>query len=64
MTWFFVKETYICNMKTKEKNTEKLVKVPQAGVLSLVADKIKNKVLFPEKVERIKQYLKNAEVAK
>ncbi|MBC7552711.1 MAG: hypothetical protein H7257_01900 [Taibaiella sp.] len=51
-------------MKTKENNTEKLVKVPQAGLLSLVADKIKDKVLFPEKVERIKLYLKNVEVAK
>lgn len=51
-------------MKTKVNGTEKLVKVPQKGLLSLVADKLKDRVLFPEKVERVKQYLKNVEVAK
>ena len=45
-------------MKAKEKHTEKLVKVSESGLLSLVADKIKGRVLFPEKVEDARQYLK------
>ena len=51
-------------MKTKETNAEKLVKVPQKGLLSLVANKLKDRVLFPEKVENIKQSLRNVEIAK
>lgn len=51
-------------MKINDNKTEKLVKVPQKGLLSLVAHKLKDRVLFPEKVERIKQCLKNVEVAK
>ena len=50
-------------MKTKEFNTEKMVKVPQKGLLSLVASKLKNKVLFPDKLEEAKQYLRKVEVA-
>jgi hypothetical protein len=45
-------------MKTKEKNAEKFVKVSESGLLSLVADKLKGRILFPEKVEDAKQYLK------
>ena len=45
-------------MKTKEKNTEKLVRVSESGLLSLVASKLKGRILFPEKVEDAKQYLK------
>ena len=51
-------------MKTKEISAEKLVKVPQKGLLTLVAANLKNKVLFPEKLEEAKQYLKKLEVAK
>jgi hypothetical protein len=51
-------------MKTKENNTERLVKVPQKGLLSLVANKLKDRVLFPEKVEKVKQCLKHVEYAK
>jgi hypothetical protein len=51
-------------MKTKENMTEKLVKVPQKGLLSLVADKLKDRVLFPQKIEDAKAYLKNVEVLK
>jgi hypothetical protein len=46
-------------MKTKETHTEKLVKVSESGLLSLVADKIKGRVLFPEKIEDAKQYVKH-----
>ena len=39
-----------------------MVKVPQKGLLSLVANKLKDRVLFPEKVENIKHTLRNVEV--
>ena len=60
---YFVKKEYLYPMKTKEITAEKLVKVPQKGLLSLVASKLKNKVLFPEKLEEAKQYLKKIELA-
>ena len=43
-------------MKTKEKE-ERLVEVPESLLLTLVADKLKDKVLFPEKVESAKKYV-------
>jgi hypothetical protein len=49
-------------MKAKE-NTKKLVKVPKSGLLSLVAAKLKNRDLFPEKNEEAKNYLKNAKTS-
>jgi len=51
-------------MKTKEINTEKTVKVPQKVLLSLVAHKLKDRDLFPEKVEKMKQYLNKIESSK
>lgn len=36
-----------------------MVSVPESALLSLVADKLKNKVLFPEKMESAKNFLKN-----
>lgn len=50
-------------MKTKEKKTTGLVKVTESGLLSLVSSKLKNRVLFPEKVEKTKEYLKGAKFA-
>lgn len=44
-------------MKTKETLTRKLVKVPESGLLSLVASKLKDRTLFPQKVEDAKKYL-------
>ena len=49
-------------MNTKE-NTKKLVKVPKSGLLSLVAAKLKNRELFPEKNEEAKNYLKKAKTS-
>lgn len=49
-------------MKTKVEK-EKLVKVPESSLLSLVADKLKDKVLFPEKVESAKEYLSKVRVS-
>lgn len=51
-------------METKVNNTEKLVKVPQKGLLSLVASKLKDRVLFPEKLEKAREYMKKVELAK
>ena len=45
-------------MKAKEESAEKLIRVSESGILSLVADKLKNRVLFPEKVEAAKNYVK------
>lgn len=50
-------------MKTKEEKEEKLVQVPESVLLSLVVDKLKNKVLFPEKVKSAKEYLKQIKVS-
>jgi hypothetical protein len=49
-------------MKDKE-STQKLVKVSESGLMSLVADKLKDKPLFEEKVESAKQYLKKIKVS-
>ena len=38
----------------------KLVKVSEHGLLSLVASKLKDRVLFPKKLEEAKKYLKEA----
>ncbi len=47
-------------METNKK--EKVDKVLELTLLSLVADKLKNTVLFPEKVESAREYLKKVEV--
>lgn len=44
-------------MKSKEKNTEDLVKISKSDLLSLVAFKLKGRVLFPEKVESGKKLI-------
>ena len=44
-------------MKAKETNQKELVKVTKSGLLSLVASKLKDRVLFPQKVEDAKKYL-------
>ena len=45
-------------MKAKETKSVKLVKVPENGLLYLVAAKLKDRVLFPKKVEDAKRFLK------
>lgn len=45
-------------MEIKETATE-MVTVTESGLLSLVADKLKDRVLFPEKVEEAKQFISN-----
>jgi hypothetical protein len=43
-------------MKTKEKDTERMVQISESGLLSLVASKLKDRLLFPEKVEESKKF--------
>ncbi|MEN9684669.1 MAG: hypothetical protein RLZZ28_455 [Bacteroidota bacterium] len=45
-------------MKTNETKSADLVKVKKSTLLSLVADKLKGRTLFPEKVEAARKYLK------
>ena len=46
----------------KAENKEKMVTVPEAGLVALVASKLKGVALFPEKLEKAKEYLKKAKV--
>jgi hypothetical protein len=46
-------------MKTKETKSKELVKMPESGLLSLVASKLKDRVLFPKKIEEAKEFLQN-----
>jgi len=50
-------------MKTGEEKTEKLIKVSESGLLALVATKLKGRVLFTEKVESAKKYIKQVKVS-
>lgn len=46
-------------MKTKEIKTDKLVKVSESALLTLVLSNLKGVILFPEKIEAAKKYLKH-----
>jgi len=46
----------------KAKNKEKMVTVPEAGLVALVAARLKGVALFPEKLEKAKEYLKKAKL--
>ncbi|WP_430898664.1 MULTISPECIES: hypothetical protein [unclassified Paraflavitalea] len=50
-------------MKAKETKSKEMVKVPESGLLSLVASKLKGRDLFPKKVEDAKKYLKKVKSA-
>ncbi len=50
-------------MKAKENTKKQLARTSKAGVLSLVAAKLKDRVLFPEKIETAKKYLQNADIS-
>ncbi len=51
------------NMKTKGRKSKDIVKVPESGLLSLVASKLKDRVLFPKKVEDARKFLQNVKKA-
>jgi len=46
-------------MKAKEKNVGNAMKASEQELLSLVAQKLKGRVLFPEKVKDAKKYLEH-----
>jgi hypothetical protein len=46
----------------KTENKKSLVTVTESGLLALVAAKLKDTVLFPEKQEEAKEYLKKAKI--
>lgn len=45
-------------MKAKKLNQERLAKVSESALLASVAASLKGRVLFPEKLESAKKYLK------
>ena len=49
-------------MKRKEKKYR--VKAPDSDFLSLIAERLKNKDLFPQKTEEAKQFLRKIKGAK
>ncbi len=49
-------------MKAKETKQKGLVEIPKTALLSLVASKLKDKVLFPKKVEGAKKYLQSVKL--
>ncbi len=54
---FYTEESSFHKMKGKEQKSRELVKVPESVLLSLVVSKLKDRVLFPKKVEDAKRYL-------
>ena len=58
MPFFYKEDKYICSMETKENNHQNVVKFPEKGLLSFVAEKLKDRVLFPHKLEEAKDYIK------
>jgi hypothetical protein len=44
-------------MNAKVIKSKEFVKVPESRLLSLVASKLKDRVLFPKKIEDAKKYL-------
>jgi hypothetical protein len=50
-------------MRAKKRNTGKLIKISETTLLSLVADRLKDRVLFPEKVEEARKYIKSIKVS-
>jgi hypothetical protein len=46
-------------MKTRENDAEKMVQITESQLLTLVASKLKDRLLFPEKVEETKKFFAN-----
>jgi len=49
-------------MKPKNKKSKDLVKIPEPELLHLVSEKLKDRELFPKKVEAARKYLKNIKI--
>lgn len=50
-------------MKTKGTKSKELVKLPESDLLLLVAAKLKDRELFPQKVEDARRFLQNLKKA-
>jgi hypothetical protein len=50
-------------MKAKENTKKQLVRTSKSNALSLAAAKLKDRILFPEKIETAKKYLQNADIS-
>lgn len=50
-------------MKTKETKSKELVKMSESELLSLVASKLQDRVLFPKKIKEAKEFLQNVKKA-
>jgi hypothetical protein len=50
-------------MRTKKKNTGNLIKMSDTAFLSLIADRLKDRILFPEKIEEARNYIKSIKVS-
>jgi len=51
-------------MITKEKTTEKMIQVPESALLALVANSLKDRVLFPQMVADAQKYLAKAKLVR
>jgi hypothetical protein len=49
-------------LMNKAETKEKMVTVPESGLIALVASKLKGVPLFPERLEEAKEYFKNAKM--
>ncbi len=49
-------------MKAKDKKSTEVVKVPKSELLALVASHLKDRSLFPEKIEAAKKYSQNVHI--
>lgn len=65
MTLFFYEEDkYICIMEAKGKKEDSSLLASEKELLSLIAEKLKDKVLFPKKLEAARNYVKNITLPK
>ncbi|MBV4360250.1 hypothetical protein [Pinibacter aurantiacus] len=49
-------------MKTRETKSKALTKEEKIALISLVAERLENKVLFPRQVEEARKFLKHAKL--
>lgn len=50
-------------MKTKATSSKEMVSVSESALLSLVAAKLKDRILFPQKIEEAKKYLQKVKTS-
>ncbi|SMC88725.1 hypothetical protein SAMN04488524_3232 [Pedobacter africanus] len=50
-------------MRTKKIQSGKLIKISETALLSLIANRLHDRMLFPEKVEEAKRYIRSIKVS-